>query len=392
MIGTAFGLSVVAGFFRDGFSASAVYNWGHSTLAWMAFVVGVMATSFPESASLRRNLRLGLVISGCLLVPVALIQYLDLPLASNLMELLYGGVGAEESVNRLRVGLLSNRAPGPHFAPTTFGGISLLALAVFWLVSDKTHSGQRAVMVGCSTIIILCTVSRHVFLAGFLGLVFVFVLGQIRTRLRIVVGLVVVTVAMIFLGSGLGLMESWENRAFRFKDGVLLDENIAGRVLDGPLRLLRYIEKHPMTLVTGAGLEIEKTSGRNNAVDLERTGFVSNSFLLPLYYLGIPGMLIYLSFWIWAGWTAVKLPSHQRAIPCGIVVAALIIIVSDNYAFIYEPTVAMLFIIPGLIAGARHAYRVEQIGELPNDRDFKAGVASNPEEGGPALALGSSGA
>ena len=162
--------------------------------------------------------------------------------------------------------------------------------------------------------------------------------------------------ATVLIGCAAGFLirNSWTERLSRWDSGVLEDDNIAARVIWGPTRLLDYFVAHPLSLLTGAGLDPEKLASRGKISAETATGFVSNGFLLSLYYLGALGFLLYVAFWLWALWIAWKSPPQTRAAACGIVVMALVIVAADNYSFMYEPAACFLFLVVGLIAGERH--------------------------------------
>ena len=142
-IGMAFLLSVVFGAITYGLSPALIWIWGHSSLAWMAFAFGIIITTSLQRAAYRNSLQWGLIISTAVLAVIAVIQYFDLPGSASFATFFYSGMGNEGSVETLRVGLETNRANGPHFAPTTLSGMALLSGIVFWLISDDDQRLKR---------------------------------------------------------------------------------------------------------------------------------------------------------------------------------------------------------------------------------------------------------
>jgi hypothetical protein len=82
-------------------------------------------------------------------------------------------------------------------------------------------------------------------------------------------------------------------------------------------------------------------------------GFVSNGFLLALYYLGVGGFLLYGGFWCWAFYMAGTAPPEKRGVLVGFVTVAVIIVASDNYGIMYKPASTLLFLVAGLVSAQR---------------------------------------
>jgi hypothetical protein len=352
-IGLAFLLSVVLGAITYGFSPALIWIWGHSSLAWMGFAFGIIITTSRQRTEYRSSLQWGLIISAAVLAVIAAIQYFDLPGSASFASFFYGSFGGESSVETLRVGLETNRANGPHFAPTTLSGMALLSGIAFWLISDDDQKLKRILVLTLCASIMICTVSRHALLAAVLGVGVMICLSESRQRAKLVILVAIAgIIAVTTLGGLVG--NSWKQRLLKSEDGLLNDDNIAARVLWGPERLAEFISHHPSVLLTGAGLDPEKLAAKSNLDPTVDSGFVSNGFLLSLYYLGVPGFLLYGSFWLWTAWVGFHSSRCSRGVMCGFVVMSAVIVASDNYGFMYEPAVSLVFLIVGLIAGQRH--------------------------------------
>ena len=352
-IGSAFVLSLVFGIVRYGFLPELFWIWGHTSLSWLPFAFGVVALTSRFRAEYRAGLQWGILASFSLLAVVAVIQYADLPGADQIANIFYGGLGSVESVETLRVGVETNRATGPHFAPTGFSGMALLATIIFWQVSDDGQRWRRRAVLALGVVIILCTVSRHTMLAAVLGGVVIVWMSEAKRKMKLLTTAAVAVALLSSSAAGLLIKKSWGDRMAKMDSGVLEDDNIAARVLWGPTRLVESIASDPTILITGAGLDPEKLALKTRAEVNFESGFVSNGFLLALYYMGAGGFVMFLWFWWWAFQTARSFPIHLRSILCGCVVMAVIIVAADNYSFMYEPSECLLWLIVGLIGGQR---------------------------------------
>lgn len=360
LIGAAFLLSVLYGAVRYGPAPQILWIWGHTSLSWMGFGVGVVLLYNPANSRHRLGLQIGFLIAAFALCAIAIIQYLNLPQTDAINSFFYGGMGAEDSVETYQVGDLSNRASGPHFAPCCLAGISILAGAVFWLASDRRQWLRRLVMESLCLVTILCTVSRHAMLAAALGIVVMIIFSDNRVRFQLVTGVGIALVALMFAAGGAMIQDSWTNRLARFDDGVMDDDNITARVVDGPQRLVNFLGDHPDMLLTGAGIDPEKLMSRSGINDDFDGGFVSNGFLLSLYYMGIPGFCLYCGFWGWSLYAAATASPAKRGVLMGFIVIAGIIVAADNYGIMYKPASTLLFMLAGLAAAHR---------ELPDEEE-----------------------
>ncbi len=351
LVGLAFRVSVVGGLVRYGMVPEIFWIWGHASLAWLSFGLAIVVATAYRRDEYRAGLRWGILISALALCGIAVVQYADLPGHEFFAAFFYSDSGGSDIAEILRRGVETNRANGPHGAPPGLAGMGILSMIAFWLASDDRHRFQRWLVVAASSATVLCTVSRHAVLAGVLGLAFIICLSEARVRAKLIASSVAIIILVALIaGEGL-LKDSWSHRLSKTSEGVLSDDNIAGRVLYGPARLASFISREPSILITGAGLDPEKLESRNRLGSHFETGFVSNGFLLPLYYLGIFGFGLFLLFWIWAFRIAFFSSVASRGVRCGFVIMSAVIVASDNYGFVYEPAICFLFLVVGLIAG-----------------------------------------
>jgi hypothetical protein len=353
LMGLAFLLSVLYGAVRYGPAPQILWIWGHTCLSWMGFAVGVVVLSSRAQIHNRIGIQYGFLLSAFALCLIAVIQYVNLPFVESINSFFYGGIGAEESIETYRLGALSNRASGPHFAPTTLAGIVLLAAIVFWLVTEREQIILRLTMVSLSLVTMLCTVSRHGLAAVAVGVMVMIVFSENRIRMNLLIGVMAAVLVLGFAAGGGMLQDSWNARMSRFDDGVMEDDNITARVVDGPQRLVAFLGQHPSMLLTGAGIDPEKLLSRAGINDDFDGGFVSNGFLLALYYLGIGGFVLYGGFWVWAFFVAGTASPTKRGILLGCVTMAAIIVAADNYGIMYKPASTLLFLVVGLVAAHR---------------------------------------
>jgi hypothetical protein len=353
-IGGAFVLSVVGGAARYGPMPELLWIWGHTSLAWLAFMFGVVAFTSLGGEAYRAALQWTVLASLAILAGLAVVQYADLPGSESISEFFYGDLGSVRTVEILRIGPETNRATGPHNAPTGFSGIALLSLAALWLAGGGRAGWMRWTALGLAATVLLCTVSRHTMLAAALAFGVALALAEARRKALVVGAGLVAAVLVVVSADTLLLKNSWSYRLSKTDEGFLQDDNIAARLLWGPARLAERIAADPSLLLTGAGLDPEKLAAKARGDLHFETGFVSNGFLLALYYLGVGGFVFYALFWLWTAWSAWRLPPVRRAAACGFTVMAVLIVAADNYSFMYEPAIGLLALLAGLVGGLRH--------------------------------------
>jgi hypothetical protein len=97
---------------------------------------------------------------------------------------------------------------------------------------------------------------------------------------------------------------------------------------------LERLEEEPEILLTGIGLGTDHIQRPADQAP-SRKGFVSNSFALYLFYLGIPGLAVVLALLGTTLRAAWRMEGDQRAGALGALGATAVIIASDNYAFLH---------------------------------------------------------
>ena len=338
---------------RYGAGAEMLWIFGHAALAWMAFPVGVALTIAPRARQYRGALTVGLVFSLAMLAVVAVLQFGNETMAHAVNSFFYRDMEghllrAEEGGGAV---LSASRANGPFGDPNTFGGTTAIACAICLLLGRSVKSRLALAAVVSAAIVVGATVSRQVLVAAAIGMLVALALGSGAVRLR-VIGTMVVVLTTALVG---GVAERWGARLAKWEGGVTQDENVIGRIVYGPQRLIALISYDPSVLLVGAGLDVQKLvkkSGESSEeLALYNTGGVSNGFLLPLYYMGIAGFAVTLAFWISALRRALAQPRAQRALATACVVGAMALIFSDNYASAVEASVAMLSLLGAIVAG-----------------------------------------
>jgi hypothetical protein len=209
-----------------------------------------------------------------------------------------------------------------------------------------------------SAIAMLLTYSRHGLLAWAILLTPSFLRRPGRGAL-----LPVLLVASV---SVLGATQFWAERINR--GGVNEDENLSARLVVRPLELLERISEEPFILVSGVGLGTDHMD-RTDEDGPSREGFVSNGFALYLFYLGVSGLAVVVGLlWVTLR-AALRLDGELRAVAIGGLAATVVIIASDNYAFLHTSFPFMWSVLVAMI----HAYG--DSGQVPALNEQSAEVA-----------------
>lgn len=352
-IGTAFVGGLVVPTIRYGFSAEMVWILGHASLSWMAFPLGIALFTSARAEQNRQNFLQGLLVSLGATAGVALLQFGDPAMAARINSFYFGDVEGSIRLAEFAAYQSASRVSGPYGGPNGFGGITAVVCAVALLLYHG-HAKRLPYVVGTlGTIVIAATVSRQVLAAA------IFAAGAALFYMRIKGKIKLVAIAAMILTGALvsGVATNWSERLNRVEGGIEEDMNIYGRLVIGPTRMWEVIERDPTVLLFGVGLDVQKLvtkGGRGEDVGFYKAGFVSNSFLLPLYYLGIVGFAVMIVFWTRLLQRATRLPRDIRPLGIGCTIGAMILIASDNWAFLKEPGVCMLFVFGGCVYGILH--------------------------------------
>lgn len=330
------------------------WTWAHTSLAWMAFVIGFAPYISRKGADYQTALGMGILTAIVIAAVGAALQFGNADVSAAMNKFYFSDHTSGKQLRDIYIKeYFTSRVNGPHGDPNTFGGKAvIMAIACAWLLRNKPRTWVYAGLIGAA-VIILATVSRQCLMAAALGGMVILLLSRSRVRAQ---AMVIAGVCAV-VASVAGFSTNWSERLGRFEGGVEEDIGWVARLVLGPERLMQAIAENPRILVTGVGLDVNKLVEKG--VDLAGLdfGFVSNGFLLPLFYLGVLGFFITLAFWIWVARAAAGLPGTLRATGLGSVAALMVLIAADNYAFLNETVVAMLFLVGGVLAGERFGRR-----------------------------------
>lgn len=332
-----------------GFHPEMVWNLGHTGLAMTTLVLGAFllrGATAAERDGLRRGLAAGLLV----LTAIALLQKSSPEWNATFIGLFYGDGDGEsaESYTVLVATTLSTqgRVSGPFGSPNTFGIVALIAAVNHWLLLavDRRRSSLGPLVLAALLVIAFASGSRQVVIAGaMIAIGWAVSTSPLRTLPRLAFGAALVALVMLTIDA-----DAFLDRLLRLSEGA--DEaNVAARLSEGPQRFWEMLAWDPGLIFTGVGLEIQKLARYN--VDLPAEileGFVSNGFLLYLYYFGVFGFLVMTAFWIWVlvcGFGAAK---ALRPITAGAAVALVFVVFSDNHAVLAEELVNQIMILVGL--------------------------------------------
>jgi hypothetical protein len=118
-------------------------------------------------------------------------------------------------------------------------------------------------------------------------------------------------------------------------------------------------------LLSGVGLgtdHIERSNGRGPSQE----GFVSNSFALYLFYLGLPGCAVVLALLASTFRAAWQLEGELRAVALGGLAATVVIIASDNYAFLHPSFPFMWSVFVALVQSYAERQDDELLAQQPD--------------------------
>jgi hypothetical protein len=351
-IGAALLFGTLVPIARYGFSPEMLWILGHASVAWMAFPIGLALYIAPGAETYRRSLGYGLVVSLAVTAVIAALEFGNEGRAAALNVFFFRDMqGQVAMIEDVGAALSAARVNGPHGDPNTFGGTTAIVCAMCLLLFGQQKKWLTWVAVGLSVVVIAGTVSRQVLVAAAVGGLAVMALGSARARMHVIIA----AALLGFIGVASGVATHWGHRLSKWEGGVQQDVNVVGRVIIGPMRTIALINEDPSVLVVGAGLDLQKlakkATNKTEEIGIYGRGFASNSFLLPLYYMGISGFVVTLWFWIWALRKALAMPTSTRALDVACVITTMILIASDNYASVVKVTVAMLFLFAAIVAG-----------------------------------------
>ena len=310
--------------------------WVFRTLtALIPFLVIPRLFARPE---MNRMISRAFVVSACSVGVVVLLQAASSTTYNLVYKLYYGSFPvAFQHVSRLY---------GMYYHPNNLAGASVLIGAFTLLFAGgKKYARLWFIGVMLAFTATLLTYSRHGLLAMLLFFSVIVVLNPRRLRGASVVILLLALFAGIFVS-----FDYWAERIGR--GGVRTDENLRVRFITRPIELLNRLQAEPDIGLIGAGLGVEH-SLEGHERRSARFGFVSNTYLLYLFFCGFPAFCAFLAVFLAGLRKAIRLPMAQRAPFAGAVLATVTVLASDNYAF-YHTTfpflwsflIAVLFTLP----------------------------------------------
>jgi hypothetical protein len=271
----------------------------------------------------------GIVIAALWMAVVALIQSQWRDLAMQLEGILYGdrSKGSGSFAYRERALMFSERirVHGMYGSSTCFAGATTMAGALLMFRMSRERVGwlTRLALVGAAAAMLL-TISRHGLLAWLLLLLPAMLHRPGRGS--------ILPIVMIGTVAALGAGDFWAERINR--GGISEDENLSYRLVERPLELIERISDEPSILIGGVGLGTSHIMSTGEEGPSQE-GFVSNSFALYLFYLGAAALFTVTALLVSAFLAAFTLEGKLRAAALGGLAATVVVVASDNYAFLH---------------------------------------------------------
>jgi hypothetical protein len=343
------GLLVFTGFvvplFRYGFSTQSLWVTGHAMLAYAQVITGVALVCIPALKASRQHLVWGIVVALAALAIIVWLQFGNPGMSRTINAFFFRDQTTSQTLTEFGAKLMAQRAAGPFGNPNIPGVIGILGAFVVWLLASRRWA---LLAFALAVAIVIPTVSRQAILALVLCLAIWLITGAPKTRIAGFALLALVPLASPIVASIPSLAPTIE-RFSRWQGGALEDNNVSGRLLDGPARLWNLIVEKPDTAVVGAGWDVQKLMSQGVDVGIYGTGFVSNSFLLWLYFAGVIGLLFILFFFGRLLQAALKARGDLRARSLAIVFPLMFLYFSDNGGILIEAFVNNICLLWGLI-------------------------------------------
>ena len=331
---------------RYGPSADFIWTVAHHLIAWGMFYVG-LAMALPSFRPHSDALVKGMVVSLAWLAVVSLFSWRSPERTAFFNNIFYPDLGELVTSESYAI-VWSYRAQGPFLNPTNLALFSLFMAGYIILRNYTVKKYWVYAGLACAGINILASVSRQVLLVAILSAAVYFLLAPLRKSVRNLLlgaGLIIV----LFASTGGG--DEVSERFGRVTEDGIYEENVSARLIDGPARLYDLFIRKPELILTGVGLDAEKIAERGINVDGNESGFVSNSFLLALYYTGIFGFIAYVSMWFWAFRMAWTSPTSVRPLLVAFMFAGIFLTFTDNTIFKFEAITAWALFMVGVVAG-----------------------------------------
>lgn len=321
----------------------------HTLLAYLQILTGVYLLSRGRSPE-ANYMAWGIVTALAGLAAVAWLQFGNVGFARFYNGVVYRDLTRGLDVTGFAAQLAASRAAGPFGSPNALGVAALLAAFATWVIGTRRQAMFATL---AAVAVIIPTVSRQAYLSVVMALGLYLLLASNRTRLA---GLVLLLVTP-FIAPLLAFVPAFSSAAERFsriRTSGLEEGNLYARLVAGPQRLWSLIEQHPDVLAFGAGWDVTKLMVRGGVnAGIYATGYVSNGYLLWLYYAGVAGLLVILAFMLSLFRAAASLQGEARAPAVAITLSVAFLYFADNGPAVIESVIAFIFIIAGgVFAGA----------------------------------------
>lgn len=307
-------------------------------------------TAYSRQPALRQAILSGVMAAAVGMFLIAVTQQFRLPFNEWLDHVLYDGYTSDRS-SRTRALYFASDGPmrvfGPYCTSTQFGGagvcVGVLLAVLSWTSKRPQLLVGRQRLITIATVLAwasaLMTFSRHALLAilAFLVVTAAADLRKSKWVWALSAG------AIISVGSGYfgSFVDFWLERIG--KGGIGTDANLAYRLQTRPYELLDRIMTEPSVLYGGVGL------GSEHILSGAQYGFVSNGFLLYLFYCGLPAFLAFLGCFAYAFRRSLAQPRDDLpAVVPASVLAMAIVVAADNYAYFTTNLVFMWAVAIGL--------------------------------------------
>lgn len=307
-------------------------------------------TAYGRDKALRQAILAGAVAAAVGMFLIAVTQQFRLPFNEWLDHVIYDGYTSDRS-SRTRALYFASDGPmrvfGPYCTSTQFGGagvcVGVLLAVLSWTSKRPQLLVGRQRLITLATVLAwlsaLMTFSRHALLAIVAFLVVTAAADLRKSKwVWVLSGTTILAVGSGYLGS---FVDFWLERIG--KGGISTDRNLSDRLQTRPFELLDRIMTEPSVLYGGVGL------GSEHIFTGTQYGFVSNGFLLYLFYCGLPAFLAFLGCFVYAFRRALAQPRDRvpAVVPAG-VLAMAIIVAADNYAYFTTNLVFMWAVVIGL--------------------------------------------
>ena len=334
----------------------------HKGICWLAFPLGVLIFHPYTKLVYKKNLLWGMItVASCFLL-WALAESGSPSRALALNGIFFKDIGKSSyALIENSSEMFAGRPNGPFFSGTTFGGACTIIAYICWYLATVFEKNRKKLLFAAAAAIIamLFTVSRLDIIAVILSLIVFIIFGRTKAKTN-AVGLATVVIIGVIALSNTYVVSTIFSRFERWSGGATQDQSVNARSSAGPKRLISFVKNHPYIILTGAGMEVDKLAQRRVNVEGFDAGFLSNGFLLFLYYTGIIGFIVYTFFWLWMIFKSLVALNVFKAQSISIIIGLIFIIFSDNYSALDESIIKGLFFTAGLIIGSNYFEKMKQ--------------------------------